>query len=180
MKNIAVLIGSLREESFNRMLFNAYREMSEGKFHFTEIDFHDFPFYNQDLQDNEMPAQVIKAGKKIEESAGVLFVSPEYNYSIPGALKNAIDWLSRLEAQPFKQKPASLMGCSPSNQGTARMQYHLRQTGVYLDIQFMNGPEIMVSNCMDKFSSAGLEDKKTKEFLRKHIDAFDRFISRTL
>ncbi len=180
MKNLTVLLGSLREQSFNRMLFKAYEELSEGKFHFTQIDFHDFPYYNQDLQDNEMPAQVVEAGKLIRDSVGVLFVSPEYNYSLPGALKNAIDWLSRLEAQPFKDKPASLMGCSPSNQGTARMQYHLRQIGVFLDIRFMNKPEIMVSNCMDKFSARGLEDKSTKEFLRKHIDAFDRFISRSL
>lgn len=180
MKNISVSIGSLREQSYNRMLFKAYTELSEGKFHFTEVDFHDFPFYNQDLQDNEMPKQVLEAGRVIEESVGVLFVSPEYNYSLPGALKNAIDWLSRLEAQPFKDKPASLMGCSPSNQGTARMQYHLRQIGVFLDLRFMNKPEIMVSNCMDKFSANGLEDKATKEFLRKHVDAFDRFIARSL
>lgn len=178
MKNIAVFVGSLREKSFNRMLFENYETMSEGKFRFTEIKYHDFPFYNQDLQDVEMPNQVKEAGEIIRESAGVLFVSPEYNYSIPGALKNALDWISRLQPQPFKGKPSTVMGCSPSNQGTARMQYHLRQMGVYLDISFMNGPEVMVSRCSDKFNDKGnLEDSRTKEILRDHIQAFKQYIS---
>ena len=177
MKTIAVLIGSLREKSYNRMLFEAYQNMSEGKFRFEEIKYHDFPFYNQDLQDIEMPQQVKDAGSIVRESAGVLFISPEYNYSLPGALKNAIDWLSRLENQPFKGKPAAIMGCSPSNQGTARMQYHLRQMGVFLDLRVMNGPEVMVSQCQNKFSDKGqIEDARTKEILRDHIQAFKQFI----
>ena len=176
MKNVTVFIGSLREQSYNRMLFKAYQTLSEGKLRLSEIDFHEFPFYNQDLQDNEMPPEVVKAGELISESAGVLFISPEYNYSIPGALKNAIDWISRLDPQPLKGKPAAIMGCSPSNQGTSRMQYHLRQVGVFLDMRIMNGPEVMVSRCMDKFSKDGLDDSKTKEFLREHIQAFKKHI----
>lgn len=96
----------------------------------------------------------------------MLFVTPEYNYSVPGGLKNAIDWLSRLSPQPFAGKPAAVMGASIGMLGTARMQYHMRQIGVFLDLHFINRPEVMVGQAAGRVDEAGhLNDDRTREFI---------------
>jgi chromate reductase len=98
----------------------------------------------------------------------LLFATPEYNYSIPGVLKNAIDWVSRPPDQPFAGKAAAIIGASPGPTGTARAQYHLRQVGVFLDLHFLNKPEVMISSAADRFDADGrLKDEKTAEIIRK-------------
>ncbi len=105
----------------------------------------------------------------------------EYNYSVPGALKNAFDWISRVPKQPFAGKPASVIGASMGSIGTARMQYHMRQIGVFLDMQFMTKPEIMVGKVQTLIDESGkLSDGATLEHLRAHFSAFAKFASRTM
>jgi len=174
MKKILVIVGSLRKDSLNRTLFNEYKEINKDKFEFTEGVIKDMPFYNADI-DSE-PDSVTKLGSQILGADGVMFFSPEYNYSVPGALKNALDWASRDERAPFNNKPATIVGASPGNIGTARMQYHLRQIGVFLNLRIMNKPEVMVGSANDKIKDNKLTDESTRKFFVKHAEAFKKFI----
>ncbi len=138
----------------------------------------DFPLYNADVQAQGFPAAVEAMGVAIRAADGVVLVTPEYNYSTPGVLKNAIDWLSRLPAQPFASKPLLIQSASPGALGGARAQYHLRQTFVFLDGRVMNAPEVMIAGAYGKSDSAtgDLTDGPTKEFLRKQLAAFADFV----
>lgn len=177
---ILMLIGSLRTNSFNRKLAEAYQSLVGDQATFIEGDFSKFPLYSEDLQLKGFPPEVEKLASLVREADGVLFVSPEYNYSVPGALKNALDWLSRLKDQPFAGKPATVIGASMGAIGTARMQYHLRQIGVFLDMQFMAKPEVMVGKVQDLIGESGkLTDENTLKHLSKHFEAFKKFALRT-
>ena len=110
--------------------------------------------------------------EKIRAADAILFVTPEYNYSVPGVLKNAIDWASRPPDQPFNGKPAAIMGASPSMLGSARAQYHLRQTCVYLNIFPVNQPEVFIAGANNKFDAdGGLTDEPTRKFVRQLIQS---------
>lgn len=170
MKKVIGIIGSLRAESINRIVFNEYKALVKGKFELDEGEIKDFPLYNEDI--DGAPEAVKNLSKKILNSDGVIFFSPEYNYSIPGLLKNALDWISREESKPFNEKPAAIIGASPGNIGTARMQYHLRQVAVFLNINVLNKPEVMIGQSFEKVKDGKLVDEKTKEFLIKHADSF--------
>ena len=173
MDHVVALIGSLRRDSVNRSIFKHYQAQAKGHFELVEGEIHDLPFYNADISPE--PPQVVRLAEKIKTSQGVLFFSPEYNYSIPGVLKNAIDWLSRNESQPFNGKAAAILGASPGNIGTARMQYHLRQVGVFLNLNFLNKPEVMIGQAMTKIQDGQLVDEATQGFLAKHLEAFVAF-----
>lgn len=171
---ISVMIGSLRKDSYHRKLFETYQMLAGEAFEFYEIPTSDFPLYNSDLT---APAIIAEHGTHLENSDAILFFSPEYNYSIPGHLKNAIDWLSRIESQPFNNKKAAIIGGSPGAIGSARMQYELRKVGVFLNLHFLNKPEIMLSSMFDKFDANGkLTDEATLAFLKKHQKALIEFI----
>lgn len=174
---IAVMVGSLRQESFNRKVFETYCARAKEGIEFIEVGISDFPLYSQDIQDKGFPRSVKDAANIIRGSEGVLFFSPEYNYSVPGVLKNALDWLSRLDNMPLDGKRVSVLGASPAQAGTARMQYDLRKMGVFMNMIFMNKPEVQIGKCMDKFDDdGGLSDEKTLEILDKHREAFLEFI----
>jgi chromate reductase, NAD(P)H dehydrogenase (quinone) len=175
---VLTLIGSLRKESLNRKVFEAYKKIAGGgSLEFIEGDYSKFPLYSEEIQKQGFPADVTKLGEQIKAADAVLFISPEYNYSVPGPLKNAIDWISRLPERPFAGKPASVMGASMGRLGTARMQYHLRQIGVFLDLHFMNMPEVMVGSAHTLFNEAGtLTDEPTSKVLKSHADAFEKHI----
>lgn len=160
MKVIA-LVGSLRENSIHRSLYETYKGLTQDIFELEEGVIENIPMY-KGIDDEPL---VIELGKKISSADAVLFFSPEYNYSVSGVLKNTIDCLSRLKPQPFAGKPAAIIGASPGAVGSARMQYHLRQIGVFLDIQFLNRPEVMISNVLAKFENGKLVDEKTLDFL---------------
>lgn len=178
MTKILALVGSLRAASYNRRIYEVYKELAQGKVDMTEGKFDDFPLYNADLHTAGFPEVVLRLAGQIREADGILFVSPEYNYSVPGALKNALDWVSRLENQPFSGKRAAIMGASPGKVGTARMQYHLRQIGVFLNISFMNRPEVMVSEVHKIVDENGrLTAPKTRDFLKTHLNHFREFLS---
>ena len=120
-------------------------------------------------------------GRRDPRSAdGVIIVSPEYNWSIPGGLKNAIDWVSKLEDQPFKDKPVAIQSCSPGPLGGARMQYHLRMSLTTIDAQMFGKPEIFVSFAGKKFDEKTLEltDQPTKDIVKTQLAAFAKFIAR--
>ena len=170
------IIGSLRKESLHRTIFNEYKIMAKDSFELVEGEIGDLPLYNQDLDGQVEKAKQLAA--LVEEADGVIFFSPEYNYSVPGVLKNAIDWLSRDDRKPFNSKPSAIIGASPGNIGTGRMQYHLRQVGVFLNIDFLNKPEVMIGKAFDKIKEGQLTDSSTREFLEKHVTVFSDFIQK--
>src|SRR5690606_32168553 len=163
------IAGSLRSESFNRAIL---REATKLVPENAEIEIFelmgDIPGFNQDDENN--PPQIIADFKrKIREADAILFVTPEYNYSVPGAMKNVIDWASRPSGDnAFDGKAAATMGASIGNIATARAQYHLRQMFVFLNIFAVNQPEVMIGSATEKFDADGnLNDETTKDFMRK-------------
>ena len=176
---ILAIAGSLRRGSLNRALLGAFSEV-EPKHVAVEIaDISDIPLYNEDVQAEGFPEPVLRLADKIRSSNGVLIATPEYNYSIPGVLKNPIDWLSRLEEQPFDGKPIAIMGASKGALGTARSQYHLRQIFVFLNGPVMNRPEVFVGSAHKKFTEQGkLIDSGTREFLTTYKAAMIEWIAK--
>lgn len=158
--------GSLRRQSFNRYALEAAAELVPADASFTIADIDGIPPFNQDLEE-DLPSAVRQFKEAISAADAILFATPEYNYSIPGVLKNAIDWASRPYGQSaWKGKVAAIMGASIGTLGTARAQYHLRQTFVFLDIIAVNQPEVMIGNASERFDSGGrLTDAKTRELV---------------
>ena len=138
----------------------------------------DFPLYNADVQAQGFPQAVEAMAAAIRAADGLIVVTPEYNYSVPGVLKNAIDWLSRMSPQPFAAKPVLIQSASPGALGGARAQYHLRQIFVFLDGRVMNTPEVMISGAYNKSDNAtgDLTDDASKDFLRKQLQAFADYV----
>ena len=164
--------GSLRKGSFNRMVLRAAEELAPEGMRFEICDIGAFPLYNEDVRQQGFPAAVEDAREKIRAADAVLFVTPEYNYSLPGVLKNAIDWASRPPDQPFAGKPAAIMGATPSMLGTARAQYHLRQVCVYLNMFPVNQPEVLIAAVDKKFDADGrLTDEPTRKLVARLMEA---------
>jgi chromate reductase len=169
-KHVRILgiAGSLRRQSYNRAALRAATQLvpEDATLDIFELD--GIPGFNQDDEQNP-PAQVVEFKRRIREADAVLIVTPEYNYSVPGVLKNAIDWASRPYGDSaWAGKPAAIMGASPGTIGTARAQYHLRQTFVFLNMFPINQPEVMISNAAERFDAEGnLTDEKTKDFIRQ-------------
>jgi len=165
------IAGSLRRESYNRAALRAAAQLvPEGAtLDIFEID--GIPGFSQDEEQNP-PAKVVEFKKRIRAADAVLFVTPEYNYSVPGVLKNAIDWASRPYGDSaWSGKPAAVMGASTGTIGTARAQYHLRQMFVFLNMFPVNQPEVMIGNAASRFDSAGnLTDEATKKFIRQLLE----------
>lgn len=176
---IAALVGSLRQGSLNRALLHAAAEQAPSGVTVELLEIGEVPLYNGDVQAQGFPEVVTRMGEALRAADGILLVTPEYNYSVPGVLKNTIDWLSRLPQQPFAGKPVAMMGASMGNMGSSRAQYHLRQVMVFLDPLVMNKPEIMVPAAHSKFDAEGkLTDDSTREHLAKFMAAFQTFIGR--
>ena len=164
--NILGFAGSLRKDSYNRALLRTAFELTpkEAKLEIFELD--GIPPFNQDLE-LSVPDKVVEFKRKIKEADALLIVTPEYNYSIPGVLKNAIDWASRPHGDnSFENKPAAIMSASTGILGGARAQYHLRQSLVFLNMFPLNKPEIFVTSAAQKFDDKGkLLDQKTGELI---------------
>jgi chromate reductase, NAD(P)H dehydrogenase (quinone) len=171
--------GSLRKSSYNSGLIRAAQKLKPGNMEIETFDIDGFPMYSDDLKDEGFPDKVKLFAEKISSADGILISTPEYNYSIPGVLKNAIDWVSRISPQPLDDKPAAIMGASPGMLGTVRAQMHLRQTAVYTNMHIMNKPEVYVNFARDKFDSEGnLTDEKTKEFIKSFLVNFGKWIEK--
>jgi chromate reductase len=162
------IAGSLRRESFNRAALRAAAELVPEGATIDIFELDGIPGFNQDEEQNP-PAKVVELKKRIREADAVLIVTPEYNYSVPGVLKNAIDWASRPYGDSaWNAKPAAIMGASVGTIGTARAQYHLRQMMVFLNMFPVNQPEVMIGNASQRFDAQGkLTDDATKEFIRQ-------------
>jgi chromate reductase, NAD(P)H dehydrogenase (quinone) len=164
--------GSLRKNSFNRSILRAALEMVPEDGRLEIFDLEGIPPFNQDLE-SQPPEKVKEFKAKIRTADAILIATPEYNYSIPGVLKNAIDWASRpFGDNAFEGKPVAVMGASPGMTGTARSQYHLRQTFVFLDMHPLNRPEVMVPFAHEKIDKEGkVTDPKTKEKIRELLES---------
>jgi chromate reductase len=160
------IAGSLRRESYNRAALRAATELVPEGATLETFELDGIPGFNQD-EEQSPPAKVLELKKRIREADAILIVTPEYNYSIPGVLKNAIDWASRPYGDSaWNGKPAAIMGASVGTIGTARAQYHLRQMMVFLNMFPINQPEVMIGNASERFDADGnLTDETTKEFI---------------
>ncbi len=176
---IVGIAGSLRKDSFNKALLNAAKELVPEGVELEILDIGTFPLFNQDMEQN-MPADVLAFKEKIKAADAVLFSTPEYNYSIPGVLKNAIDWASRPYGQnSFDDKPVAIMGGSGGNVATARAQYHLRQTFVFLNMHAVNRPEVMVGAVHEKIDASGkVTDQHTRDKIKELLEALVAFAKR--
>jgi chromate reductase len=160
------IAGSLRKTSFNRGVLRAAKELAPEGSSIDIFELDGIPGFNQDEEQNP-PEKVAELKRRIREADAVLFVTPEYNYSIPGVLKNAIDWASRPYGDSaWNGKPAAIMGASIGGIATARAQYHLRQMMVFLNMFPVNQPEVMIGNAAEKFDEQGnLTDETTKQYI---------------
>ncbi len=175
--NILGFAGSLRQGSYNRALLRATLEFVPGDARLEIFDLEGIPPFNADLE-NSMPHKVKDFKAKIKASDAILIVTPEYNYSIPGVLKNAIDWASRPPGDnSFKGKPVAIMSASTGMLGGARAQYHLRQSFVFLEMYPINRPEVIVTFAAQKFDANGnLTDDKAKELIKTIVKVLDRLV----
>jgi chromate reductase len=165
------IAGSLRRDSYNRAALRAATSLVPEGATLETFELDRIPIFNQD-EDRNPPSSVVELKRRIRESDGVLFVTPEYNYSVPGVLKNAIDWASRPYGDnAWDGKPAAIMGASPGLIGTARAQYHLRQILVFLNMFPINQPEVLIGNAAARFDKEGnLTDETTKDYIRKLLE----------
>lgn len=164
--------GSLRRDSFNKALLRAALELTPQDAQMEIFDLEGIPPFNQGLE-GQPPEKVKEFKTKIRAADAILIATPEYNYSIPGVLKNAIDWASRPYGDnAFDGKPVGLMGASIGMLGTARAQYHLRQCFVFLNMHPLSWPEVMVPFAQEKVDQAGrVTDPKTREAIKELLEA---------
>ena len=162
------IAGSLRRESFNRAALRAATELAPEDATIDVFELDGIPGFNQDEEQNP-PAKVVELKQRIRGADAILIVTPEYNYSVPGVLKNAIDWASRPYGDSaWSGKPAAIMGASVGTIATARAQYHLRQMMVFLNMFPINQPEVMIGNASGRFDMKGnLTDDTTKDLIRQ-------------
>jgi chromate reductase len=166
MKTIVTISGSLRKGSYNTALINEFEKQIDKSAKIIRLNISDFPMYNEDIE-SKMPKIVSDAKKKIDSAHAVVIATPEYNRSIPGVLKNAIDWVSRPYGKnSFEKKPVYIMGATVGHIGTALAHYHLTQILLHLDAIITGQPEIFVGNAGEKINSKGIV---TDEYTKKMI-----------
>ncbi len=164
--------GSLRRQSYNQAALRAASQLLPQGVTLDVFEIDGLPGFNQDDEQNP-PAKVVEMKKRIREADAILFATPEYNYSVPGVLKNAIDWASRPYGDSaWSGKPVAIMGASVGAIGTARAQYHLRQMFVFLNMYPLNQPEVMIGNASTRFDAQGnLTDDGSKQLIRQLLQA---------
>jgi chromate reductase, NAD(P)H dehydrogenase (quinone) len=177
--NILTICGSLRKGSFNAALARALPPLAPAGLSIKPAPaWAEIPIYNHDIQDAGWPAPVNTWADAIRAADGVIIVSPEYNWTIPGGLKNAIDWSSRMKNDPFKGKPVALQSCAGGLLGGARMQYHLRQCLTSIESVVLIRPEVFVTFAAKKFDEKTLEltDQATKDMVKLQLEAFEKLV----
>lgn len=182
MQSLQVLgiCGSLRKQSHNRAALDAAGELMPDGMVLRHGSIAGIPIYNADDQALGWPAPVLDLGDAVRQADAVLIASPEYNFGVPGGLKNALDWLSRLPDQPFKSKPVAIMGAAPGPVGTARMQYDLRKNLHFLEAHALLKPEVFIAHAANKVDGDGrLVDETTRTFIAKQMSALRELISVT-
>jgi chromate reductase len=177
--NILTICGSLRKNSFNAALARALPALAPAGLSIKPAPaWADIPIYNHDIQDAGWPAPVTAWADAIRSADGVIIVSPEYNWTIPGGLKNAIDWTSRMKNDPFKGKPVAIQSCAGGLLGGARMQYHLRQCLTSVESVVLIRPEVFVNFSPKKFDEKSLDliDQATKDMVKVQLEAFEKLV----
>jgi chromate reductase, NAD(P)H dehydrogenase (quinone) len=176
--NIAVVVGSLRKDSFNKKLAKALEKLFPADFSFTQVRIDDLPLYNQD-DDGNPSAQVKRLKDEIKAAQGVLFFTPEYNRSIPGVLKNAIDHASRPYGQSaWDGKPAGVIGVSVGSTGTAMSQQHLRNILAYLNMPTLGQPEAFIHSKDGLYDAAGNIGPDSLKFLQGWVDQYVAWVKK--
>ncbi|HET9903311.1 MAG TPA: NADPH-dependent FMN reductase [Xanthobacteraceae bacterium] len=179
--NVLTICGSLRKGSYNRMLMHALRELAPPRLVLSEAPpFGGLPLYNFDVQEaSGFPADAVAWADAIRAADALIIVSPEYNWTIPAPLKNAIDWVSRMKEQPFKGKPVAIQSAATGLLGGARMQQHLRACLTGVDAVVFGRPEVLVTFAAQKFDDSGrLKDEPTREMIKQHLAGFAAFAAR--
>src|SRR5215469_5253798 len=179
--NVLIICGSLRKASYNAMVANTLPELAPAGMKFTRSPTIVMPPYNAYLQTGEgFPAPATALSDAIRAADGVVIVTPEYNYSMPGVLKNAIDWLSRMQNQPFASKPVAIQSATQGPLGGPRMQYHLRQSLIFLDAFTYGRPEIFIGTAQNKVDAEKgvLKDEPTRDIIKQQLEGFAKFIVR--
>ena len=180
--DVLVICGSLRKGSYNAALARTLPALAPAALKLRPAPaFDKFPIYNHDIQDTTgFPAEVKAWADAIRGADGLIIVSPEYNWSIPGGLKNAIDWVSRMKDQPFKDKPVALQSAAGGILGGSRMQYHLRQSLTSVDVILFGRPEVLVTFAAQKFDEKTLElkDQTAIDLIKQQLAGFAKFIVR--
>ena len=175
---IAVVVGSLRRDSFNRKLASAVAKLAPPEFSFRQVQIADLPLYNQD-DDTNQAVSVKRMKEEISTAQGLLFVTPEYNRSIPGVLKNAIDHASRPYGQSaWAGKPAGVLGASPGGGGTAMAQQHLRNILATLDVPTLGQPEAFIQVTDGLFDDAGNIGAGSRKFLQNWMDKYVAWVKK--
>jgi len=164
--------GSLRKNSYNKAALRAAQQVTPADVTIDIFELDGIPPFNQD-EDTHPPVRVVEFKKRIRAADAILFSTPEYNFSVPGVLKNAIDWASRPYGDSaWEGKSVAIMGASPGAFGTARAQYHLRQMFVFLNMFPINRPEVLISNAAQRFDEQGnLKDEQTRKFIAQLVEA---------
>jgi chromate reductase, NAD(P)H dehydrogenase (quinone) len=181
--NILTICGSLRKGSFNAALARSLPALAPAGLSIKPAPaWADIPIYNHDIQEAGWPAPVTAWADAIRSADGVIIVSPEYNWTIPGGLKNAIDWTSRMKNDPFKGKPVAIQSCAGGLLGGARMQYHLRQCLTSVESVVLIRPEVFVNFAAKKFDERTLEltDQATKDMVKLQLEAFEKFVRKQI
>src|SRR5208283_2847691 len=175
---VLAFAGSLRQGSYNRALLRAAQELAPENMEIEVFDLSGIPEFNQD-QETNMPPRVVEFKNQIAAADALLIATPEHNYSVPGVLKNAIDWASRPYGNnSFNDKPVAIMSASAGFLGGARAQYHLRQSFVFLNVRTVNRPEVFVGNVRDRFDADGrLLDETSRAKIKELLEALIKLTS---
>lgn len=177
--NVVGICGSLRAKSYNRSALHAAAGLMPAGMQLTVAEYADVPLYNQDVQNQGIPAAVTRLAETISAADAVLIASPEYNFSVSGVLKNAIDWLSRVPAPPFKDKPVAILSATMGPLGGGRHQYELRKILGSQDALVLVKPEVFINMAHTKFDAEGaLTDEATRKMLADQMVALQRWIGR--
>jgi chromate reductase len=177
MPNIVGLCGSLRAASYNRMLMRLADSVMPASMKLQVAEWRDVPVFDADVLVKGFPPPVAALREQVRKADGILIVTPEYNFSIPGGLKNVIDWLSRGEDQPFAGKPVAILTASPGPVGGARVQYDLRKVMLFVNAMTLIKPEVFVGNVAGKFNAEGeCTDEATRKFVTAQMAAFEAWI----
>jgi chromate reductase len=182
MTNVITICGSLRKGSYNAMVARSLPALAPAGLTIAAAPpIGTLPLYNADIQNEQgFPEPVKVLAEAIRAADGVIFVTPEYNYSCPGVLKNAIDWVSRLPNQPFANKPVAIQTATQGPLGGARVQYHIRQMLIFLDAVTFGRPEIFIGSVQTKVDAAKgeLTDEPSRTIIRQQLEGFAKFITR--
>ncbi len=177
--NVLGISGSLRKASYNTLALHAAQQLAPPGMTISVADISQVPLFNDDVRAAGLPAAVAALKEQVRTADAVLLVSPEYNFSVPGVLKNALDWLSRPPEPPFDGKTVAIMGASTGVLGTARGQYHLRQVLLYMNTFTLNKPEVFINQAAAKFNAQGeLTDEPTRKIIGEMLLALQTLKAR--